>query len=200
MTTCNGIENSCTKSFPYPFTEFPIYIWNDNAEGSAAWSEIFPEAQVINDFNQLMVGIASDVGGRGALVIKASTYSAICRDLLLNYVTIAVKISIIKTYGGFYIDSYFNPFPLTVEISDISPRQVFQLSSDVNLPLTQRSYWISSLAAKSNCLKFEGQFYPALVVEVPPFPRQVTVNFWIFLVIAVLLFIGIFFWLACLLS
>jgi hypothetical protein len=195
-----GIEGSCTKSFPYPFTEFPIFIWNDNAEGSAAWNEIFPEAQVINDFNQLMVGIASDIGGRGALVIKASTYTPVCRDLFLNYVTAAIKISSIRSYGGFYIDNFYNPFPLTVEISDISPRQVFQLSSDIVLPLTQRSYWLSSLAAKSNCVKFEGQFYPALVVDVPPFPRQTTVNVWIFLVIGLLIFIGLFFWLACLLS
>ncbi len=174
MAGCN-IERSCTKAYPYPFTEFPIYIFNDNAEGSASWSEIFPEATIITDFNDIFVTTAND--NRGALVIRGSSFSPLCRDLLLNNVIVGAKISAIKKYNGFFIDDFFNPYPFTVEISDITPRQFLQLASDINLPLEQRSFWISSASARSGLTTLESQFYPALVVTPPPFPQEKTANF-----------------------
>jgi hypothetical protein len=199
MNSCD-IENSCSKAYPYPFTEFPIFIFNDNPEGVGAWQEVFPEAQPVTDIDSLIIGIATDLSNRGALIIRASTFSTVCRDLILNLVTSAVKVSSIKGYSGFYVDDFFNIYPLTTEIVDITPRQILQTASNVIVPIVQRSYWISTEAAKNGCSNFEAQFYPAILTLPPPFPIENTFNPWILIIIGIILLIGIFFWLACLIS
>jgi hypothetical protein len=197
---------SCTQSFPVPFTDFPIYIYNDNPEGTAAWLEIFPEAVVISTPENLITSTSQNLSNQGALVILSSTRTSLCRDLFLNIVSIGVKNSILRSYNGFFIDDYFNEYPLTTLILDVSPRLVFQTASTTNLPLLQRSYWISSIAVKTGlsflspteCLTFEGQFYPSLVVVNPPFPRILLPNFYFLFIVAIILLIGIIFWLICL--
>jgi len=185
---------SCGVKFPTRFEKFPIFIFNDSVKGSAFWTEIFPEAIVVDNINELLTSIAIDVNNQGGLVIRGSTYSPLCRDSFLNVIVAAVNVCLSKELDGFYIDDYFNEFPLTTEISELSPRQVLQVASRPLIPFTQRSFWISTPAVKDGVIPvvLEAQTYPALVT-VPKVPVAKELSFGIVILLAFLLIIGILF-------
>ncbi len=199
----------CSKTYPYPFIEFPIFIFNNGGqsdEGSAFWHEMLPEAKVVNNFDELISFASEDVSNRGVLIINGSTYTTLCRDLFLNLVSIGARASILRSYNGFYIDDYFDKYPLTTLIFDVAQRQVFQSSSQIILPPTDRSFWISSISIKRSaydfvgdaCSNLEGQFYPSLVVSSVPFPTSPNSGYILLVIIAIILFLAVIFWLVCL--
>jgi len=190
--TCPDLVKSCTRSFPVPFTGFPIYIVNDNIKATAGWKELFPEAFVV-DLTELDV-ILANLGSNGILVILASTSTFACRDLFLNIVSACVNISVIKDYHGFFIDD-FDITDATQIYELLAPRQ--QMRTANNRPdFSTRSYWIRNLNGVNKVL--EGQLFPALVDRATvPLPTQgpnlVLLGLFIFFFI-----LGLLFWITVL--
>jgi len=194
---CKGLEATCTKSFPYPFTEFPIYILAGKSYLEAyEWKEIFPEAIIIFDFEQIKINL-SNLGEGGALVIVATSTTPLCRDIFLNILTAAINITRIKGYRGFYIDNYFDSFPDKTAIADLSPRQAINIASLVKVNPALRSYWIGDFSKE---FLLEGQLFPQLVNHIvlqsvePPLNNFGLIIIIFFLILAFIFWFSIVVW------
>lgn len=192
---CAGLEETCTNSFPYPFTDFPIYILAGGSylEGYE-WKEMFPEAILIHDFEQIKINL-SNLGPNGALVINATSFTSVCRDLLLNTITAAINISKIKKFHGFYIDNYFDSFPDKTTIADLTPRQSLNIASLVRVDPKLRSYWMGNF---ENEFRLEAQLFPQLVSYMVPHSVEPPVATYGLYIAIFFILLGFIYWLSVL--
>lgn len=184
-----GFTETCAKHYPYPFTRFPIYIFNDsNNIESVRWLEIFPEAVIINNYDQINVNLLN-VDCHGILVLLGSSFTNICRDLFLNTVITAINVCNIRGYSGFFVDDYFDKVPIGNIIFEMTPKQFLQVSTDKNLPLISRSYWASKYDQK-----LPAELYPPLVTrKVLPSPEFEIQN-WLLIFLSIILIFAILYW------
>lgn len=192
---CAGLEETCTNKFPYPFTDFPIYILTGNNYLEASqWRLIFPEAILVYDFEQIKINL-SNLGEGGALVINATSTTALCRDLFLNTVTTAINIFRIKGYNGFYIDDYFDSFPDKTTISELTPRQSINIASIIRVDPALRSYWIGNF---SNKFVLEGQLFPQLVNHIILHTVEPPINNFGLIIAIIFIFLMFIYWISIL--
>lgn len=192
---CTEIKASCTDAFPYPFTEFPIYILAGTSYLEAyQWKDIFPEAILVADFEQIKINL-SNLGPNGALVINATSKTAVCRDLFLNTLTAAINMFRIRKYRGFYIDDYFDPFPNKTTISELTPRQSINIASLVRIDPALRSYWIQDFSQE---FLLEGQLYPQLVNHIVLHSTEPPINNFGFFIAFIFIFFAFIYWLCIL--
>lgn len=184
---------SCGRTFSLPFNYFPIFIFDDDRTGTKLWLEIFSEASVIYTVDEIFVALAQDTRQKGALVIRGSTYSPLCRDSFLNAVSATVDVAIGKRIDGFFIDD-IDGNVLRTPIADISPRQVLQITDRLepkSNTLIGRSFWVNSLLNNDKIpLTLEGQLYPALVTQ-PYRPVNQVPQYGIVLILIFLLLVAI---------